>query len=326
MELTLAKYDVSKVKSEYLAQAGIRYAMNQIRLDTKDPQSSATDTVYYCAIPQDEEYLPEKIFKNHQLESGYFDIVYRQRDPSRIDSESKKYYGLQDEERKVNINSLIAPQNLKVFSSLLTLLGFDSQIAETISGSVKDWIDSDNVVSNDPYGAEDDYYMSLDNPYHCKNQPLDSLEELLLVKGMTREIFTAIKDYLTIFPKQGGGLRINFETASETVLKALARSGTGAATNTNVFDADSLVEKISRYQQGSDGVRYTADDVLVDMNQLSLSLSETAVFQVMNQFRTMRSDYLRIRAKGVEKERKIKTVFEVVVFRDNLTILSSSIQ
>ena len=56
-------------------------------------------------------------------------------------------------------------------------------MTDQIAYSIIDWIDSDSNTS--PDGAEDDYYMSLPNPYHCKNSYLDSIEELLLVQGMT---------------------------------------------------------------------------------------------------------------------------------------------
>ena len=48
---------------------------------------------------------------------------------------------------------------------------------------------------------------------------------------MTEDIYTTIKDYITIFPKQGN-MRINMDTASRAVLRAWAKSHAGPA-NTN---------------------------------------------------------------------------------------------
>ena len=56
-------------------------------------------------------------------------------------------------------------------------------MTDDVANSILDWLDPDDTPRSD--GAEDDYYSSLPNPYHCKNGPLDSLEELLLVKGVT---------------------------------------------------------------------------------------------------------------------------------------------
>ena len=52
--------------------------------------------------------------------------------------------------------------------------------------AILDWLDEDD----DPrqYGAEYDYYGGLAEPYAPKNGPLESLEELLLVRGVTPEL------------------------------------------------------------------------------------------------------------------------------------------
>jgi hypothetical protein len=52
--------------------------------------------------------------------------------------------------------------------------------------AVLDWIDTDNLERAS--GAEEEQYQDLDPPRHCKNAPLDSFEELLLVKGFTPEL------------------------------------------------------------------------------------------------------------------------------------------
>jgi DNA uptake protein ComE-like DNA-binding protein len=55
-----------------------------------------------------------------------------------------------------------------------------------IANSILDWIDPDDEPRTN--GAESDYYESLSPPYQAKNGPLDSLEELLLVKGVTPQL------------------------------------------------------------------------------------------------------------------------------------------
>jgi len=52
--------------------------------------------------------------------------------------------------------------------------------------AVLDWIDTDNLEL--ATGAEEEFYQDLDPPRHCKNAPLDSFEELLLVHGFTPEM------------------------------------------------------------------------------------------------------------------------------------------
>jgi general secretion pathway protein K len=132
-----------------------------------------------------------------------------------------------DESGKIPINQLVDSDYLEgVFRRLLELEDFDldKDTVDTIVNSTMDWIDENDLVSG-PYesGAEDDYYLSLEPPYHCKNGPLDVPEELLLVKGMTPEIFYGTDDrpgigkFISVF----GDGKININTAEPEVLASL---------------------------------------------------------------------------------------------------------
>ncbi|WP_397571026.1 hypothetical protein [Schlesneria sp. T3-172] len=66
--------------------------------------------------------------------------------------------------------------------SLMTLPGMTEAIAEALL----DWMDSDSMPRS--AGAEGDYYSSLTPPYSARNGIPLSLEELLLVKGVTRSL------------------------------------------------------------------------------------------------------------------------------------------
>jgi type II secretory pathway component PulK len=64
-------------------------------------------------------------------------------------------------------------------SLLMALPGMTEETADCIL----DFIDEDDEPRD--YGAESEHYLSLASPYEPKNGPLDSVEELLLVKGVT---------------------------------------------------------------------------------------------------------------------------------------------
>ena len=66
---------------------------------------------------------------------------------------------------------------------LMALPGMTYEIAD----AMLDWIDEDDEIRE--YGAEVDYYSSLDPPYAPKNGPLESVEELLLVRDVTAQLF-----------------------------------------------------------------------------------------------------------------------------------------
>src|SRR6185369_1409775 len=55
-----------------------------------------------------------------------------------------------------------------------------------IAAAIMDWRDTDTTVSTD--GAEDETYSRFSPPYKTKNGPFETVEELRLVAGMTKEI------------------------------------------------------------------------------------------------------------------------------------------
>src|SRR5262249_50104764 len=82
---------------------------------------------------------------------------------------------------KLNINALFALDSTgKVLHDALMKL---PNMTDDIAWSIVDWIDPNDDPSAG--GAEDSYYATRTPPYHCKNGPLDSIDELLLVKGIT---------------------------------------------------------------------------------------------------------------------------------------------
>jgi general secretion pathway protein K len=84
---------------------------------------------------------------------------------------------------KANIN--LAPETL--LRNILNNIGVKVEFRDVIVDSILDWLDADDLYRVN--GAENDYYRSLKEPYNCRNGPLDSVEELLLIKGITPEMF-----------------------------------------------------------------------------------------------------------------------------------------
>jgi type II secretory pathway component PulK len=115
---------------------------------------------------------------------GHFSIVAAL-GPDYAASESQPYWlGVTDESGKINLNAV-----MKLDSSGQTLYNMLMQLpnmTDDVANSIIDWLDPDDNPREN--GAESDYYSSLSPPYQAKNGPLDSLEELLLVKGVTPEL------------------------------------------------------------------------------------------------------------------------------------------
>lgn len=134
-----------------------------------------------------------------------------------------------DECSKFDLNSLAIKDSYtelrkQQFQRFFTLQNIDitTEELEDLTLSIIDWLDTDSEVTMG--GAEDEYYLSLEPPYHCKNAPMDSIEEILLVKGMKSEYFfgtenyDGLKNYVTV----GTSGKININTASEMVLKGIS--------------------------------------------------------------------------------------------------------
>ncbi len=118
-------------------------------------------------------------------------------------------FGLQDESARLNVNTLVVldensallmpamaltsgevsdevlPESLAV-SLLMALPGMTEDVAEAIL----DWIDEDDEPRD--FGAESEYYTTLPTPYSPANGPLHSVEELLLVRGVTPTLLFGI--------------------------------------------------------------------------------------------------------------------------------------
>jgi len=84
-------------------------------------------------------------------------------------------YGIRDEAGKVNLNTA-SPDMLS------KLPGMTPEFA----ASIVDWRDADSNVT--PGGAESEYYLLLPDPYECKNSPLETVEELFLIRGASKDI------------------------------------------------------------------------------------------------------------------------------------------
>jgi general secretion pathway protein K len=90
---------------------------------------------------------------------------------------------VQDESGKINLNMIQEAQ----LRRLTEAAGINKRDGDIITDSILDWLDLDN----DPRlnGAENDYYQTLNPPYKAKNGRIDTVEELLLIRGITPEYF-----------------------------------------------------------------------------------------------------------------------------------------
>ncbi|MFB3926697.1 MAG: general secretion pathway protein GspK [Syntrophales bacterium] len=140
---------------------------------------------------------------------------------------------VEDESGKIPVHKLVVngkDYNTEIRDVLINFLSqpefrLQTGQAAAIVDAIKDWIDTDSELTGGEKGQKE--------PPFSKNAPLDSIEELLMVKGISRDLFygkdgvPGIAQYLTIF----GDGRININTAPKLVLKSLSREITDDVAN-----------------------------------------------------------------------------------------------
>ncbi len=137
---------------------------------------------------------------------------------------------IRDQSGLLPVNALVGADgqyNEEVRRSFVRLLvaagGVGADDAENIVDAVKDWIDADDEVTR--FGAESATYLALARPCRCRNAPIATLDELLLVQGMSAELLygaegsPGIASSLTVYGREGV---VNINTAPTAVLMALA--------------------------------------------------------------------------------------------------------
>jgi general secretion pathway protein K len=129
---------------------------------------------------------------------------------------------------KININ-LVSESLLR---KIIGNLGLEREQRDIAVDSIMDWRDPDDLHRIN--GAENDYYQSLKEPYYCKNGSLDSIEELILVRGVTSDLFNGrsvkpkeegskggspgLKDIFSIYSPMG---QIDINSAAPAALRAV---------------------------------------------------------------------------------------------------------
>jgi type II secretory pathway component PulK len=240
VEINITRNFKEEAESLSLAESGLHLAFAEILKDSDYIITDKEDDIIFVKKGANVQEFLEKIPVRKWVELGSGSIGY----------------SIIDEDSKININAASRDTIIK----LLELSGVEiGELRDTIADSIEDWRDEDGLHRLN--GAEEDYYMSLVVPYHCKNGSFDTVEELLMIKGMTPEIlygnkesselgvrrselkdespeekYTGIYQYLTVI----GSGTINLNTAPETLLR--------------IIKGDEEAKNIVSKRQGNNGV------------------------------------------------------------------------
>lgn len=183
---------LNSIQAEFIAEGSIAWAIDQLRNDWERQKSNRVVDPIPIQSPVDH-------LNGYEISSTIYDMQAR-----------------------FNLNNLSNLQNQEGFRCLLRIL--DPKLSEEkISGIIRgimDWI-TPGSKQNDYYY----YYLSLPTPYRAAHRQFWSIDELRLIKGMTPQLFNALKKYIVALPENTS---INVQTASAPVLMMLAPTFTPA--------------------------------------------------------------------------------------------------
>jgi len=166
-EMKITRNFKEEEEAYQLAIAGIEQAKIELLLVTDLRTAYVNENDVFVFFDKSDEYDTEEEVpeRSGELGRGSFE------------------YTIIDEDGKININIAKAEQLRYLFLDS----GVDASEVDIIVDSILDWRDENSLHRLN--GAEEDYYTSLERPYSCKDGPFSTIEELLLVKGMTPEIY-----------------------------------------------------------------------------------------------------------------------------------------
>jgi len=131
-------------------------------------------------------------------------------------------YRITDEQARINVNT-----NQQRLDKQMQCLGIDKNQRDQIIDSILDWIDPNEEHRLN--GAEsDDYYLQLPTPYRARNAPIESVRELLQIKGVTQALYDGGPEgkpgLVDVFTAARSAGQVNVNTAGPVVLCAMGAS------------------------------------------------------------------------------------------------------
>jgi len=288
-------------------------------------------TCYFCALSgfhrSVAELIKEITFKPDEEETGKRETL--RADQTKIvfkmDRGSAEVI-ICDERGKYDIN--VIPEDL--LRNLISRLVKDDTKRDIITDSILDWKDDNDLHRIN--GAEDNFYESLPNPYSCKDGPFDTVEELLLVRGITPSLFYGS----SVTPEEGSekkiwkkGLvdlvsvhsrstRVNVNTAPKEILMSIPGINKEAAQIIIEARKDEPIKNINK-------IRGLLGDEIVSQVYNKLSFSSSQIYSIVSTGSIPNSD-IRRRVKGIVRINvRSKEKYQVIYWADNYPIAENLI-
>jgi general secretion pathway protein K len=208
-EVNITKNFKEELQLYAIAQGGVQRAIAEMIFTNDTRLQQLRKTTKTEEIAPEKEWVPDG--RSYTIPSDQGECELR----------------IMSEAGKININTVSEMTLRKIIGNL----GLEEDTRDIVVDSILDWINPGDFHRIN--GAKNDYYQSLKEPYNCKNGYLDSIEELLLVRGVTPELFYGRKGTKTgeegaktfdvglkdIFSVYAPGEQIDINSASSIVLR-----------------------------------------------------------------------------------------------------------
>lgn len=309
-EVNMTRNFKGQTEAYYIALAGMNRAIGElIKNEVMPPKTSSPKIVGKEEEPEDEEDGERWRINTDIPPVSYGEGQYEVR--------------IGNERGKININGA----NETLLKMMLNGFDLEEQEKSIIVDSIMDWRDKNDLHRLN--GAEDDYYRSLPEPYECKDGDFDTVEELLMVRGVTPEIFYGgLKDIVTVFkpPEQRIRLKAGYKLIRADLNKININAAPKGVLLVLPSMTEDLVQEIMNYRKESDFRSLTEVSSLVGgdvYNVISpyITLETSPYYSIMSIGKLADS---RIQ-QGVEAlvviDRRLKKGYRIVQWRDGFQYL-----
>ncbi|HEY5621609.1 MAG TPA: hypothetical protein VIR77_03320 [Pontiella sp.] len=257
LESILISHKRKKFRAEMTARSGIEYARALL-----DQQQQTTQTEVEDAVDDEDNFKQTALYIKRGLPA---------KTQIEIEEGIKFKIDFTSAESGRNANLLTREQWMDIFE----MANVPSTDWDAMIDCLQDWTDENDLHGLNGAESDDEFYR--DQGYEVKNGPLDSVEELLLIKNWGPEILYGknadedgdqifgIAKMLTVW----GSGKVNLNSASDDVL--LSYSEYEEWELASVFEA----------RKGLDGEENTSDDGIRSLNDIGADESK---FKLQSEF------------------------------------------
>lgn len=164
-----------------------------------------------------------------------------------------------------NLNNLRNSKFKTPFYKLLQDILEDTSKKKALQlvSAISNWVADAKTAGNS--NQFNRFYAQQKPPYKTAHQPMASLSELRLIKGVDQEIFQSLFPYVTVLPPP---TKININTAPETLLMALGNTET----------EEDLVKQVQALikARGEKGIR-SINAVIPILSKLNMAIDEVTL-------------------------------------------------